>query len=261
MKLKFSKYTATGNDFIVIDNREATFDVSNSSRWEELCQRRKAIGADGVLFLENSRDHDFAMRYLNADGKEAEMCGNGARAIAHFYAQLEAVKRCTFETQNSVYNASIDGKLVSLEMSEISEQNKFDINHLFNSDYSFFINTGVPHAIYFVKDIESLDVVKEGKKVRESKVFKAGTNVNFVEIISDGYIKIRTYERGVEDETLSCGTGVLAASIAYASFAKWNKTIKVESCGGILEVKEMELLKSYKLIGDAHEVYSATTFI
>lgn len=261
MTFQFHKYDATGNDFIVVDNRNSVVDPFNRALWARLCTRRKGVGADGVLFVEESLKFDFRMIYLNSDGNEAEMCGNGARAIAHFYAQLEHADSVRFETQNGIYAAQISGNDVAIEMSEIADEGKYQLNALFDAEHSFFINTGVPHAVFFVNNVEEIDVRKYGREVRMNSMFPNGCNVNFVSVAGNGEINIRTYERGVEDETLSCGTGVLASAIACAKWKNWDADITVNAHGGVLSVSKVNEDSRYLLRGNVNEVYTATCTI
>ncbi|HFS67444.1 MAG TPA: diaminopimelate epimerase [Flavobacteriia bacterium] len=231
MEIEFYKYQGTGNDFILIDNRSLFFDTTNSEAINLMCKRKFGIGADGLILLENSDAYDFKMRYFNADGFEGSMCGNGGRCIVHFAHFLGIIdSKCTFIAADGIHHATINDDLVSLQMKEVSEiqNNK---NHL-------FLNTGSPHHIEFTKDISQIDVYKQGKKIRYgSPYFDKGTNVNFVEQTDDASFKIRTYERGVENETLSCGTGATAVAIAVNKSNLTNKKhIFLETLGGKLEV-------------------------
>lgn len=258
MILDFVKYSATGNDFIVIDNREQKYSSANADLYARLCARRTGIGADGVLFVENSQSEDFSMVYLNADGRAAEMCGNGARAIAHFFAQLTGQKKLRFETKNAVYSAQVSENSVCLTMSELYDLNKYDLSDI-NALQKLYLNTGVPHVVLVKEEIENLDVVFEGQKIRQDKRFPFGTNVNFVQVLSENKIAVRTYERGVEAETLSCGTGILASAIACTHFFNWKGRIGVKTRGGELSVNKIGEEKSFNLIGDVHEIYRAST--
>ncbi|PCH49380.1 MAG: diaminopimelate epimerase [Flavobacteriaceae bacterium] len=240
MEIHFNKYQGVGNDFIMIDNRSNLFPKNNIKLINKLCNRRFGIGADGLILLESSVKNDFTMRYFNADGNEASMCGNGGRCIVAFAKKLSIIdKETIFEAVDGSHNASIKNGKVSLQMIDIDTVEEFE-------NYSF-LNTGSPHHVCFNDNITSLNVKKLGAKIRYgTPYFEEGTNVNFVEQISDNSFKIRTYERGVEDETLACGTGVTAVAIAAN---KSNKTtannINIEVLGGHLEVSFQREKNSY----------------
>ncbi len=238
MKVTFYKYQGTGNDFILIDNRTGRFDSKNEQLVSFLCDRRFGIGADGLMLLEEHDKYDFTMRYYNSDGKEATMCGNGGRCIAAFAVHQDIVKTPShfrFMAVDGLHEAEFDNETVSLKMTDAGE---VDIKN----DHAF-LDTGSPHYVIFVKDNSTIDIVKEGSKIRYSEEFKpiGGTNVNFVQIIDDKTIKMRTYERGVEDETLSCGTGAVASAISTAIKQGYGNSFTVKVPGGELKVKfEME---------------------
>ena len=207
MKIHFSKYQGAGNDFIIIDNRNSFFDTKNQELISRLCDRRIGIGADGFMLLNSSKQYDFEMLYFNADGNLGSMCGNGARCIVDFAKQLEVFKdTCSFLAYDGPHYAEWTDEYVRLKMN--------DVDDIESDNGSFFIDTGSPHYISFVENLESVDVEREGKAIRYNERYKnEGTNVNFVEL-SDEHISIRTYERGVEAETLACGTGAVACAIA-----------------------------------------------
>lgn len=219
-RLKFIKAVASGNDFILIDNRQNQLSVVSpqlSNFVKTICQRKKSVGADGVLFIESSDVADCKMRVFNPDGSEVTMCGNGARCIALFRAKtMMADKSQRIETKAGILEAQLlGGQEVKVKMSE-PEDIRLDFNLAIDGkNYRVnFIDTGVPHVVSFVDDLEGLDVKTLGSKVRYHDEFKPeGTNADFVKVRDDGAIDIRTYERGVEDETLSCGTGAVAGSI------------------------------------------------
>lgn len=242
MKLDFYKYSSTGNDFILLDNREGNQPVSDKNYWQKLCSRRTSIGADGVIFVESSEAQDFHMRYLNADGGEVSMCGNGTRAIAHFFRYLTKTQKSelSFSTMNGVYRAQFDGELVWIEMTEAYDQQIVDNSQLYSEHKgSYYMNTGVPHCIYLVDDVELVDVYGAGKEIRYHELFENGVNTNFISKISDGQYKVRTYERGVEDETLSCGTGITAsAHFLWNEGHEKNQVLVFQSRGGELTVKK-----------------------
>ncbi|MFK5958212.1 MAG: diaminopimelate epimerase [Lutibacter sp.] len=231
MNLHFYKYQGTGNDFIMIDNRNLAFPVSNIRLIKNLCDRRFGIGADGLILLENSEEVDFKMKYFNADGNEGSMCGNGGRCIVAFANKLNIIKNSTsFNAIDGLHYATINQSIVNLKMADVTKIEVFK-NHL-------FLNTGSPHHVTFCDTIENLNVKKLGSKIRNgSPYFDEGTNVNFVEQVSSNSFNVRTYERGVEDETLACGTGVTAVAIAANKINKTSKnSIKLNVLGGQLEV-------------------------
>ena len=230
MKTTFYKYQGTGNDFVMIDNRQAFFPKDNSQLIAKLCDRRFGIGADGLILLENDEALDFRMIYFNADGKEGSMCGNGGRCIVAFAKYLGIIERNTrFMAVDGVHEATVTKDLVSLKMQDVSE-----INSKANS---LFMDTGSPHHVQLVAGLPDFDVVKEGAKLRYGLYGAAGSNINFVHQDTPESFSIRTYERGVEDETLSCGTGVTAVAIGMHSLAKTtSSTVKVNALGGALEV-------------------------
>lgn len=208
MKRKFYKYQGTGNDFILFDDRENTFDERNESLIAQLCDRRFGIGADGLMLLRKETGYDFRMVYVNSDGKPSSMCGNGGRCISRFAHDIGAVNQndIRFMAVDGPHEALIGPKTVKLKMKDVSLVEK--------GNGFFFLDTGSPHYVTFALNPESLDVVAEGRKVRYNDRFhKEGTNVNFARP-ENGSIFVRTYERGVEDETLSCGTGVTASALA-----------------------------------------------
>ncbi|MDR3330948.1 MAG: diaminopimelate epimerase [Endomicrobium sp.] len=218
MDVKFSKFSAAGNDFILVDNRENVVTEKNYQFLaKKLCNRRYSIGGDGLILLEKSTCKDFKMKYFNSDGSYASMCGNGGRSVAKFAYNLGIVNyKMTFETDAGTINAEIlsqdNVKLDLYDPKDLKQNIKIKIiGREFNAD---FINTGVPHVIIFVDDIKKIDVFKYGRAVRYHKFFEpVGVNVNFVEVTKNNTLFVRTYERGVEDETLACGTGITASGV------------------------------------------------
>jgi diaminopimelate epimerase len=225
----FYKYQGTGNDFIIFDDREKTF-VVNQDYIEMLCDRRFGIGADGLILLQNHEDFDFKMVYFNSDGRESSMCGNGGRCIVAFANLLKIIEGNTvFTAIDGMHEATITEDEVSLKMSDVISVTEIED--------SFYLDTGSPHYVSFVDELDEFPLIKEAQSIRYNDRFQyIGTNVNYVSAKSAG-IRIRTYERGVEDETLSCGTGATACAIAsYLRFGdKTNWDIDVE--GGELNVK------------------------
>ncbi|MBC7427003.1 MAG: diaminopimelate epimerase [Bacteriovorax sp.] len=266
MKIKFTKFNATGNDFIVIDNRNLAFDANDKARWAKLCSLKTGIGADGVLLLEKSTKADFKMRYINADGGEVEMCGNGARAITAFAHETLEVKKelYKFETMNGIYECAIDAvygyRLKMTELYDMDKINLQDLDQPMKAKKSLYMNTGVPHAVFEIEKILEYPVFANGKAVRYDIRFPKGSNANFFEVISPKHIRIRTYERGVENETLSCGTGATATALAAAAFYNWNDEVVLETLGGKLAVKFSEDLKDIYLCGQVEKIFTGTIF-
>jgi diaminopimelate epimerase len=260
MKLKFTKMNATGNDFIVIDNREGLVSADSKDLWHRLCCLKKGIGADGVLLLEKSPKLDFKMRYINADGGEVEMCGNGARAITAFaHDQLVNKKEIyQFETMNGVYECSLDSVHgFKLKMSELYDVDKINLSSLvLAKKHSLYLNTGVPHCVFEVNSLKDFPVFEEGRAVRYDPLFAKGANANFFEVIGKNNLSVRTYERGVENETLSCGTGVTAAAIAAAKIYHWSHEILVQTLGGPLAVMFNEDFSAVYLCGTVEQVFT-----
>jgi diaminopimelate epimerase len=231
MKLTFSKYQGTGNDFILIDNRNGDSVLTNN-QIEKLCHRRFGIGADGLIVLEKAEGFDFRMIYFNADGKEGSMCGNGGRCIVKFAHDAGIVNNeYRFIAIDGPHDASLemDGK-VRLKMKDVEK-----IESHSNFD---FVDTGSPHVVKQINSVEYFDVLNEGRAIRNSPSFKEkGVNVNFVEVLKDDRIYVRTYERGVEDETYSCGTGVTASALVHAHNERGFNHVDVETIGGTLYVE------------------------
>ena len=229
MDTLFNKYQGTGNDFIIIDNRELLF-ISDPEIISRMCNRRFGIGADGLILIEPHTDADFRMRYFNADGYEGSMCGNGGRCAAHFaFSHNIAGNVMQFIAYDGVHWATIDGDIVHLTMS--------DVMHFRVTDDNCFLDTGSPHHVSFVSETDKIDVVAEGRRIRYSDEYApGGTNVNFVKI-TENRLEVRTYERGVEDETLSCGTGVTASAIAAVRYRQFDRMpVTVVTLGGTLTV-------------------------
>ncbi|MGC4038035.1 MAG: diaminopimelate epimerase [Chitinophagaceae bacterium] len=255
MELKFYKYQGTGNDFIILDNRKKEYSMLTTTMIHSLCERRYGVGADGLMLLNERNGYDFEMKYYNADGNESSMCGNGGRCLVKFAYNL-GIHRSTYKflATDGEHEAEIDtDETVSLKMKDVAGVKKFKGDYL--------IDTGSPHYVKMVSDVMNLDVYKKGHEIRYSKDFeKQGINVNFVEQLSDeDKIIVRTYERGVEDETYSCGTGVTAAAlICYHNENGFNE-VEVKTLGGTLSV-EFDRLDEGKyvnvwLTGPAEKVY------
>ncbi|QTN31916.1 diaminopimelate epimerase [Akkermansiaceae bacterium] len=238
MLLHFYKMNGAGNDFIVIDNRDLTISLDEDTI-AALCDRHRGIGADGLLAVEPAeKGADYKFRYYNADGGEAEMCGNGARCFGFFTAHLseqeELPSSVSFETIAGTLTAEIVGDDVRIAMSEpkdLAIKTGASIEN-FHDDIHF-INTGVPHAVAFVDDLENTDVFNHGRAIREHRHFApAGTNANFAKVLAPDHIAIRTYERGVEDETLACGTGMVACALIHHLLTGAESPVKVDVEGG-----------------------------
>jgi len=232
MEINFDKYEGTGNDFVMIDNRNDFFPKSEVKLIAHLCDRRFGIGADGLILLENDPESDFKMVYYNSDGNQSTMCGNGGRCLVAFAKKLNIINdSATFMAIDGQHYATIsDDAIVSLQMKDVDSVN--------NEPNYTFLDTGSPHHVEVVSAISNLDIKSQGAAIRYSSLYgSAGANVNFVEQISEATFSIRTYERGVEDETLSCGTGATAVAIAMNYIGKTNSnTIKINVQGGKLEV-------------------------
>ena len=261
MKILFSKYSATGNDFVVIDNRNHFVKVEDSSLWQKLCDRRFGIGADGVLLVENSNTGaDFRMRYINgSDGVEAEMCGNGGRALAHYAQNILHIgngQELNFQTHGGHYRARVRDNMVELNMTELKDCKKYSLDKFSFSVKKIFVNTGVPHAVFEVKDLEHFPVCEKGKQIRWDEMFARGTNVNFYEQLDSAHAKMRTFERGVEDETLACGTGAVA--LAYLNFQDHphQGELNISVKGGDLKVKYNSEFKDVWLCGNVQLVFT-----
>jgi diaminopimelate epimerase len=235
MRLSFTKMNGAGNDFVMIDNRNRALSL-DPSRVALLCDRHRGVGADGVLAVEPStQGADFRMRYYNADGGEAEMCGNGARCFARFVRRLGASDaEISFETLAGIIRASFSGDLVCITMSDPNSY-RAPVDLVINGRTLnvHFLDTGVPHAVVFSDEIAAIDVVKDGAALRHHPAFAPrGTNANFVQVLAPQAIAIRTYERGVEAETLACGTGVCAAALLHSMREGSAPPIKVKVRGG-----------------------------
>ncbi|MFN3386271.1 MAG: diaminopimelate epimerase [Candidatus Thermochlorobacter sp.] len=262
MKIDFTKMSGAGNDFIVIDNRSGAIALSESDI-RRLCARRTGIGADGLMLMEHSRQHDFAMRYFNADGKPSSMCGNGGRCITRF-AYLSGIEKThfSFEANGETYFSEIlDSGRVKLKMQPPKAfRNAFEVEGV----KSFFIDTGSPHAVVYVADVASLNVLELGRRIRHNREhFPEGTNVNFVEPLSENRLRIRTFERGVEDETLACGTGCVAAAVVSYKLGKVHThhiLLTVQS-GETIEVELDDALQNVYLIGSAEVVFTGTVWV
>jgi diaminopimelate epimerase len=229
MEIQFSKYQGTGNDFVIIDNRDGSITLSNA-QIAFLCDRRFGVGSDGLIVLGTAAGYDFLMAYYNADGTEGSMCGNGARCLVQFAHDHGIVKeKYFFIAIDGPHEATIEKNgWIHLKMS--------DVNAVEVGDHFFVTNTGSPHYVQLVNGVESFDVVTAGKAIRYNERFKAeGVNVNFIEF-HDDHLFVRTYERGVENETYSCGTGVTASAITTHLNKLGEHRVSIKTIGGALAV-------------------------
>ncbi|HDZ42247.1 MAG TPA: diaminopimelate epimerase [Bacteroidetes bacterium] len=253
MQIIFNKYHGTGNDFIIIDNRTNCISPGNDKLIKFFCDRHKGVGSDGLILIDEHEKYDFEMKYFNADGREGTMCGNGGRCAAAFAEKTGIGKgKGSFMASDGEHRYEIKGNVISVSLC--------DTRPPVNVGGNSFIDTGSPHYIINVPDCEKVNVYEKGKSIRWSDSFApGGTNVDFVEHKDDG-IFVRTYERGVENETLSCGTGVAAAAIS----SRWGKEpgkfdVRVETLGGILSVSFLtgkEIISNICLSGPAEFVFA-----
>lgn len=251
MVFKFSKYQATGNDFVLVDNRLLAHSFS-TEEIKKICDRRFGVGADGLILIEKDPHSDFRMIYYNSDGSQS-LCGNGCRSAIDFANQLGLIKE---KTKFSAFDGLHDGELlpngrIRLHMADVRSVKRLGDN--------YFINTGSPHFVKFVNDLPDYPVVVEGQTTRYSKTFDPeGTNANFAELKSNNTVAVRTYERGVEDETFSCGTGVTAVALA-SSFHGYTSPVSIEVRGGSLSVEfktgQTDTFEDIFLIGPAKMVF------
>lgn len=252
MEFTFFKYQGTGNDFVLIDNRNEHFPKNNTKMVAQICDRRFGVGADGLMLLEEHPTADFRMVYYNSDGNLSTMCGNGGRCMVHFAKYLGIIlDTARFEAVDGFHNATIDKDWVSLSMNDVRE--------IKVSKEYIFLNTGSPHHVKMVSALKDYDVFSEGKDIRNRIYGKEGSNINFVEQVEDSVFSVRTYERGVEDETLSCGTGVTAVALAMFETGKTDKNnITLKTPGGQLNVRFEKVGENYKNIyleGPAEQVF------
>jgi len=258
MTITFYKYQGTGNDFVIIDNRDEELSKNDTKLIAHLCDRKFGIGADGCMFLEKPKvsGDDFTMVYFNADGNESTMCGNGGRCLVAFAKKMGVINdTANFTAIDGPHDAIITGDLVKLGMQ--------NVNEIIKGEKHWWLDTGSPHHVQHVQNIKEFDVFNEGRSIRiGAPYFDEGTNVNFVEQLTLDTFSVRTYERGVEDETLSCGTGVTAVAIAMHN-AKITeaKEVHLETPGGQLTITFNENKGSYEdvyLEGPAKLVFKGT---
>lgn len=251
MQIDFYKYQGTGNDFIIVDNRSLNWAPTREDV-VQVCDRKFGVGADGLILVQDHDELDFEMVYFNSDGSKS-LCGNGSRCAIHFAHHLGLIEKTThFLTTDGIHQGAITEGAVSFQL--------FNVTAVSNYDDDYFIDTGSPHYIEFNHTVEDIDVKNRGEALRNDERFSPdGTNVNFVEL-NDWGIRVRTFERGVEDETLSCGTGVTASALA-ASFKGLQSPILVKTLGGELEVSFLKKENSFEQItlkGPATPVFQGT---
>lgn len=257
MKIHFTKYQGTGNDFIVVDNREMKYRLQ-TSQIVALCDRHFGIGSDGLILIEPAQNdgEDFYMNFYNPDGSSS-FCGNGSRCAVHFAASLGMIKdNCRFFAIDGPHEAYLTQNTIGVKMKNIHEI-------IQKAEHAFYLNTGSPHYVALVSDVEKLDLVKAALPLRHHEDFApCGTNVNFIEQLSSQSIRMRTFERGVEAETLSCGTGVTAAALVFAKINNLHNEVKVDTRGGELsvsfEVNNNNEFFNIFLKGPAMSVFSGT---
>ena len=252
MSFEFYKYQGTGNDFILIDNRSQIFPKNDTKLVAQMCDRKFGIGADGLILLEEHPTANFTMVYYNSDGNLSSMCGNGGRCITHFANHLGIIdSEANFEAVDGMHEAVIRDGIVSLRMN--------DVDGIEVTEEHVFLDTGSPHHVTMVEELDNYDVFGKGRAIRNDRYGKEGANVNFVSAISPAEFAVRTYERGVEDETLSCGTGVTAVALAMHERGETtSEEVTLRTPGGILKVTFRKKENGYtdiNLIGPAVQVY------
>ena len=252
MQISFYKYQGTGNDFVLIDNRQQKFPKNNTTLVAQICDRKFGVGADGLILLEQHPSKDFSMIYFNADGNQSTMCGNGGRCIVHFAAFLGIIETKTdFMAIDGTHHATLQGDTVALIMK--------DVTHIENHRQHSFLNTGSPHHVELVTNLEDINVVEKGRALRYNHYGPLGANINFVSKIAEDTFGVRTYERGVEDETLSCGTGVTAVALAMYDIKQTTLTkLHLKTMGGDLSVcfdKKDQTFTNIALSGPAIQVF------
>jgi len=257
--LKFTKINATGNDFILFDNRDGGLAGTEHDFFKNICRRRFSVGADGILLIENSEHFDFSLRYFNSDGYIGEMCGNGARASAYYaFTNNLASTDMSFEVLGVPYRASVVDEWVKLFMPPPVEVKEYPaVLEEAEFEEGGYLNVGVPHYVVFVPDVDLVDVEGMGRKYRHHTDFQPwGTNTNFVQVVHNNTIKIRTYERGVEQETYACGTGTISSAILANKQKKIELPMTVQTKGGVLRVEFDDKLTQIELEGMVDIVYS-----
>ena len=255
--LKFYKYQGTGNDFVMIDNREQVFDTENQALITRLCDRKFGIGADGLILLNLHPAYDFEMVYYNADAS-LSMCGNGSRCAVHLAHHLGMIQeQATFMAADGVHEAFIEGGLIYVKMNEVTS--------IESVENGYFLNTGTRHYVREVENLSEFDVLNEGRKIRYDEAFQPeGTNANFI-AFDGNEVSMRIYEKGVENETLSSGTGVTAVALVAASLKNLQSPVKVKTRGGELQISFEQMGKdkfsNIYMAGPAVMVFEGTVFV
>jgi len=261
-KLKFWKIEATGNDFIFIDNRDNILNGDRRQFFKKICKRRLSVGADGIILIEESKIANYKIRYFNSDGNEATMCGNAGRASV-FFAYYNGItgRIQKVEAADGLHDGSVYKDGVEFEIIVKDTPQKVEIKGDYTPGFEGFkIDTGVPHVVIFKEGIDNIDIVETGKKIRYDNIFKPeGTNVNFAEIKKDGKIKVRVYERGVEDETLSCGTGSAAVAVVSNIFKSTKYPVTLRFPGGDIKISKKR--DKLFIFGKVNLVYKGTLFL
>lgn len=253
MLFPFVKYQGTGNDFVVIDNRNNQFPIANHDVIARICHRNFGVGADGFICIESDDSANFYMRYFNADGHEGSLCGNGSRCAIHYARSLGLTdEKVSFRAADGLHHARFVDDEVALELHPISEWEQLED--------ALFLNTGSPHHVVFEADVNAIDVANLGRQIAHAApYFSEGTNVNFVQQINENELLVRTYERGVEAETLSCGTGVTASALAaHISHRTASTQIQIQTKGGKLKVSFSPAAHGYESVvlqGSAEQVF------
>lgn len=259
VRLRFVKISATGNDFAVFDNRQGHLNLKRHRAWcSWLCQRRIAVGADGVILLQSSGAADFVYVHINADGSIAEMCGNGSRAVA-FFAHQEGIASSPmrFEIGGRIYTAWVEGRSVTTQFVPPSPP-RLELGATSDSflQEGGFVDTGVPHYVLFVQSVDSIDVLSIGRKYRHHAAFAPrGANVDFVQVVDKYNVRMRTYERGVEDETLACGTGAVASAVIAHLCRGCQSPLLVQVPGGMLRVTFDRDFRHITLSGEVDPIF------
>lgn len=269
METKFTKYSCQGNDFILFDfMNKQNFKLTDITPEliAALCDRKKGIGADGILILAQDSEYDFRMIYFNADGNEVEMCGNGSRALVAHYLEHHSQKgEVEFRTMNGIYKGmKEESKLerVKVQMTElglIQRERLNDYQKLFEAKNSFYLEVGVPHAIFEVESLDDIMLEKWGRMVRYDKRFESGVNVNFFVVLGSGELAMRTYERGVEAETLACGTGATAVAEVYRAHYENKPVIQISLPGGLVWIEKKGTGETY-LCASVSKVFEGVYF-
>lgn len=255
--IEFAKMAATGNDFILFDNRETLFRGDEKDYFRKICQRRFSVGADGVILIEKSSSADFQYRHFNSDGYPVTICGNGARA-ACWYAFLKKItgNSITFEAGGSIYHGRCSENQVTVDHPEpLDIQTKLGVIRENFFEEGGFLKVGVPHLVIFTSDTAKIDVFKWGRKFRYHPLFDKGTNVNFVQVIDTQILRIRTYERGVEGETFACGTGAMASALISHIKKGIKNPVEVKTKGGTLGVNWDKGFSRLYLSGQARLIF------